>query len=188
MTLTNDASYDVRVWAITVYKGRRGTSYTVTWLVAGARHRQTFATRKLAESFRAGLITAARGGVQFFASDGLPVSMRTSQMGRSWYDHACAFMDMKWAHASPAHRKGLADALISVTTAMVADSRDKPDSDALRKALFHWSFNVIAGVTNPSKRRTSPSSSPKRSSGSQDGHSHFAILLPPPQCGAPWTR
>jgi hypothetical protein len=85
MTLTNDASYDVRVWAITVYKGRRGTSYTVTWLVAGARHRQTLATRKLAESFRAGLITAARGGVQFLASDGLPVSMRTSQMGRSWY-------------------------------------------------------------------------------------------------------
>ncbi len=149
MPLANDASHDVRVWAITVYKGRRGTSYAVTWLVAGARHRQTFATRKLAESFRAGLITASRGGVQFFASDGLPASMLTSQMGRSWYDHAWAFMDMKWPHASPAHRKGLADALVSVTTAMVADSRDKPDSDALRKALFHWSFNVIARSQQP---------------------------------------
>lgn len=99
MTLGDDASYDVRVWALSVYKGSRGTSYTVTWLVAGFRHRQTFATRKLAESFRAGIVTAARGGGQFFASDGLPASMRTSQMGRSWYAHACAFMDMKWAHA-----------------------------------------------------------------------------------------
>jgi hypothetical protein len=50
---------------------------------------------KLAESFRAGLITAARGGVQFFASDGLPASMRTDQMGCTWYAHACAFIDMK---------------------------------------------------------------------------------------------
>jgi len=65
-------------------------------------------------------------------------------MGRSWYAHACAFMDMKWAHASPGHRRSLADALVSVTTAMVNDSRDIPDSTALRKALSGWSFNVTA--------------------------------------------
>lgn len=51
MTHGDDSSYDVRVWAIRVYKGRRGSSYTVTWLVAGSRNQQTFATRKLAESF-----------------------------------------------------------------------------------------------------------------------------------------
>jgi integrase len=144
MTLGDDASYDVRVWAIRVYRGRRGASYTVRWQVAGSPHQQTFNTRKLAESFRAGLITATRGGAQFFASDGLPASMRKSQLGRSWYTHACAFMDMKWAHASPGHRRSLADALVSVTAAMVADSRDTPESDALRKALLHWSFNVTA--------------------------------------------
>src|SRR5665648_417966 len=157
MTLGENASYDVRIWAISVYKGRRGTSYTVTWLVAGSRHRRTFATRKLAESFRAGLMTAARSGVQFFASDGLPASMRTNQIGRSWYAHACAFMDMKWAHASPGHRKSLAEALVSVTTAMVADSRDTPDSDALRKALFHWSFNVTARSGLPIEEADVPS-------------------------------
>ena len=144
MTLGEDTSYDVRVWAIHVYKGRRGNTYTVKWQVAGTRHQRTFATRKLAESFRAGLITATRSGEQFFASDGLPASMRTNQMGRSWYAHACAFMDMKWAHASPGHRRSLADALVSVTTAMVNDSRDMPDSAALRKALSGWSFNVTA--------------------------------------------
>jgi hypothetical protein len=57
---------------------------------------------------------ATRGGAQFFASDGLPASMRTSQMGRSWYAHACAFMDVKSAHASPGHRSSLADGLVSV--------------------------------------------------------------------------
>jgi len=144
MTLGDNASYDIRVWAIRVYKGRRGTSYTVRWQVAGSPRQQTFTTRKLAESFRAGLITATRSGAQFFASDGLPASMRTSQMGRSWYAHACAFMDMKWTHASPGHRRSLADALVSVTAAMVADSRDIPDSPALRKALSGWSFNVTA--------------------------------------------
>lgn len=79
MTLGDDASYDVRAWAIRVYKGRRGTSYTVRWQVAGTRHQRTFATRKLAESFRAGLITATRGGAQFFASDGLPASRYLSR-------------------------------------------------------------------------------------------------------------
>ena len=97
MTLAGDASYDVRVWAIRVYKGKRGTTYIVTWLVAGARHQQTFATRKLAESFRAGLITAARGGAQFFASDGLPGSLRTDLMERL----------MKGAQAAPGKTKEL---------------------------------------------------------------------------------
>ena len=72
MRLGDAASYDVHVWGIHVYRGKRGTTYTVKWQVAGSRHQRTLATRKLAESFRAGLITAARGGGQFFASDGLP--------------------------------------------------------------------------------------------------------------------
>jgi hypothetical protein len=47
MRLGDAASYDVHVWGIHVYRGKRGTTYTVKWLT---------------ESFRAGLITAARGG------------------------------------------------------------------------------------------------------------------------------
>jgi hypothetical protein len=58
----DDPSYDVHVWGIHVYKGKRGTTYTVRWQVAGSPHQRTFTTRKLAESFRAGLLTAARGG------------------------------------------------------------------------------------------------------------------------------
>jgi hypothetical protein len=157
MRIGDDPSYDVRFWAIRVYKGKRGTTYIVIWLVAGSRHQRTFATRKLAESFRAGLLTAARGGGQFFASDGLPASMRTDLMERTWYAHACAFIDMKWAHASPSHRRGLAEALVWVTTAMVSSSRDAPDNNALRKALFHWSFNMTARVHQPIDEADVPS-------------------------------
>ena len=151
-----DPSYDVRVWSIRVYKGRRSTTYIVTWLVAGLRHQQTFATRKLAESFRSGLITASRGGMQFMESDGLPESLRPKQAERTWYAHACAFIDLKWTHASPSHRRGLAEALVWVTTAMVADSRDAPDHDALRRALFHWSFNVTARGHHPIEQADVP--------------------------------
>ena len=131
--LGDDASYDIRVWALSKYKGRRGTTYTVTWLVAGSRHQRTFATLKLADSFRANLMADARSGVQFFASDGLPSSMRPDQTDGSWYAHACAFMDMKWAHASPGHRRSLADALVAVTTAMVTNSRDAPTTTPCAK-------------------------------------------------------
>ena len=185
---SGDPSYDVRVWSIRVYKGRRDTTYTVRWMVASSLYQQTFSTRKLAESFRAGLITATRGGLQFSASDGLPMSMRPKQAERTWYAHACAFIDLKWTRASPSHRRGLAEALVWVTTAMVADSRDAPDHGALRKALFHWSFNVTAGVTVPSKRRTSQTNSLKRSHGSPGGHCRFATLRLPPRCVVPWTR
>jgi integrase len=41
MTLGEDASYDVRFWAIRVYKGRRGNTYIVMWGVAGSRHLET---------------------------------------------------------------------------------------------------------------------------------------------------
>ena len=109
---SDDPSYDVRVWSIRVYKGRRDTTYTVRWMVASSLYQQTFSTRKLAESFRAGLITATRGGLQFSASDGLPMSMRPKQAERTWYAHACAFIDLKWTRASPSHRRGLAEARV----------------------------------------------------------------------------
>jgi hypothetical protein len=80
--------------------------------------------------------------------------MRKGQLGRSWYTHACAFMDMKWA--SPGDRRSLAEALVSVTAAMLADSRDTPESKALRKALFHWSFNVTARGHLPTEEADIP--------------------------------
>lgn len=72
--------------------------------------------------------------MQFSASDGLPISMRPKQAERTWYAHACAFIVLKWTRASPSHRRDLAEALVWVTIAMVAESKNTPDRDALRKA------------------------------------------------------
>jgi hypothetical protein len=187
MTLGDDASYDVRVWAIRVYKGKRDTTYIVTWLVAGTRHQRTFSTRKLAESFRAGLITAARGGVQFFASDGLPAPMRTEGGSRTWYAHACAFMDMKWAHASPTHRRGMAEALIWVTTAMVTNARDAPDEQVLRKALLHWSFNSTARGLQPIEETDVPGDFGPELAWIAKRSLPIRSLRPPPRCVSRWT-
>ena len=52
-------SYDVRIYAIETRK-RQTTRYRVRWTVAGKRFGETFASKGLAESYRAALITAAR--------------------------------------------------------------------------------------------------------------------------------
>jgi hypothetical protein len=74
-------SYDVKVWKISVYKGKRGRTYTLRWEVAGDRKQRTFKTRALAESFRAELLSAARGGEAFDRETGLPVSKLVTDNG-----------------------------------------------------------------------------------------------------------
>ncbi len=69
-------SYDVRIWKLEKYKGARRTTYTVRWVVEGKAHRRTFATVKLAEAFRAELLTETRRGVPFHITGGLPSRSR----------------------------------------------------------------------------------------------------------------
>ena len=55
-----NTTYDVRIWQIEPYKGQRGTTYKVVWIVAGRRWKETYKTVALAESFRSNLLAAAR--------------------------------------------------------------------------------------------------------------------------------
>lgn len=57
-----DTTYNVKFWKTSVNVGKRKTTYTVRWELNGREHRQTFVTAALAESFRAGLVSAARKG------------------------------------------------------------------------------------------------------------------------------
>lgn len=139
-----DLAYDVRIWAIGTYKGEKKTTYTVRWRARGTERHRTFATRKLAESFRSALIVAAREGEAFDTQTGLPRSQLESASVVSWYEHACAFMDMKWPRISPRHRKSIAEGLVTVTCAAVSTSSRSPDERALRHALLGWSFNTGA--------------------------------------------
>lgn len=137
------APYDVRVWTITTYRGTRGVTYTVRWRVGTARHQDTFPTRKLAESFRSKLLVAAKEGESFDEPTGLPIGMVRAARQATWYELACRFMDTKWAHAAPRHRKSIAEGLVTATLALVRNHDQPPDPEAARRALMSWSFNKV---------------------------------------------
>jgi hypothetical protein len=137
-------TYDVRIWKIHRNKGARRTTYTPKWSVAGDRHQRTFATLKLAESFRADLMMAARDGTAFQTASGLPTSMQPLEPPRTWIEHAMTYVRVKWPAASPRHRKGIAEALTDVSLAIVPQGDGAPHSGELRRALYSWAFNIPA--------------------------------------------
>src|SRR5680860_51517 len=141
-------TYDVRVWAIHKYTGKRGSTYTVKWGVAGNKPQRTFTTLKLAEAFRTDLLVATRDGVLFDIETGLPVTMRRKNASRTWYEHAKEFAVEKWPHVSPRHRKGIAETLTNVTTVLVSTHERAPSEGELREALYRWAFNAPAQQTD----------------------------------------
>jgi integrase len=141
------STYDVRIWAIREYKGRdRKTgkprsTHRVRWQVSGQEFGESYQTSAMAESFRSRLIVAQREGVAFDEATGLPEPMAREANSRSWYEHAIAFIDMKWARASGKQRRSIADALATVTPALVKNVRGAPTDQDMRRALYGWSFN-----------------------------------------------
>jgi hypothetical protein len=117
------STYDVRVWGILRNKTAKGSTYTVRWMTAGKACRDAFAARALAECFRSKLVVAQREGVAFDEASGLPEPMARERNTRSWYEHAVAFVDMKWPRASVKHRKTIAEALTTVTPVLLATDR-----------------------------------------------------------------
>jgi integrase len=136
--------YDVRIWKTRTYRGRTRTTHSVRWRVHGQEHHKTFLTAKLAESFRSELVVAARQGSAFNTRTGLPASMPAADAPITWYDHACAFIDMKWPHASPRHRKSLAEGLVTATCALTPRRPESPPLEDQRTVLLGWAFNLTA--------------------------------------------
>jgi integrase len=141
-------SHDVRIWTTARYRGSRGTTYTVRWRVAHQRTQRTFATAKLADAFRASLIVAARDGEPFDVATGLPASMVPARAPRTWYEHATDYARVKWPAASARHRKGIAEALTTLTIVLVRTEVGRPDHALIRRALTQWAFNVPARETD----------------------------------------
>ena len=101
--------------------------------VAGKSFQRTFRTVKSAESFRATLLVGIRNAEPFDLDTGLPAQAAQASTSPSWFEHACAFVDTKWAHASPQHRRGLADGLVTATcAALPAGGPDKSASPSTR--------------------------------------------------------
>lgn len=140
MPAARDTTTDVRVWAIEPYRGKRGTTYRVCWSVGGKRRKEVRKTKALADSYRAALLTAARKGEPFDVASGLPVSMLPQEAGVSWFDHACAFADARWSRSAPRSRQSRADALATITPALMRPEPGRPDPSVLREALYGWAL------------------------------------------------
>ncbi|WP_199439296.1 tyrosine-type recombinase/integrase [Umezawaea beigongshangensis] len=159
-------TYDVRIYKTETYQGKKTTTHYVRWKVAGKLHREGFRTAALADSFRSELVSASRRGEAFRIDTGRPVSMRREEQTMSWFQLACAFVDMKWSRAAATTRRTNAEALTTVTTALFTTTKGKPDDKLIRAALGRWAFNTsrrdqdkpddIAGALRWIERNTRP--------------------------------
>jgi len=140
-------TYDVRIWTTRIVKGARGRSYQVRWTVAGKVCYATFGNKALAESHESKIRTAAREGEAFDVATGLPQSTAIQEQEQekrevSWYEFACAYVDIKWPEVAPNSRRAIADALATATPALLKTRKGAPKPAHLRKALYGWAFNV----------------------------------------------
>jgi hypothetical protein len=142
-------TYDVRIWEMETYKGKRVTSYRVRWTVAGERFGEVFRKSAQAESLRSELLTAARRGEAFFVATGLPVSKVRAEQKLSWYQFAIEYTDVKWKRAAATSRRTDAEALTAITIQMFSSTTGMPDEKLLRRVLKLWPFNTTARDTRP---------------------------------------
>jgi integrase len=134
------------MWKTKVYQGARKTTYYVRWVVAGKEWKEPFANSALAESFRSDLTSAARRGEAFIIATGRPVSMSRIDHTEKWYDHACAFVDMKWPDVAATTRRTHAEAMTAATMLLFASTRGMPELRLMRTALRVWAFNTVKRV------------------------------------------
>lgn len=138
-------TYEVRIWGIVTRERVKGRTYQVRWIVGKRTFSTMFATKALAESRRSELLLAQRRGEAFDDENGLPESeKRQLAADVTWYDHAVAFLDMKWPALEAGSRRALATSLATVTLALVSDRERMPDYDRAFTALVSWSFNLFA--------------------------------------------
>ncbi|MFK4091112.1 tyrosine-type recombinase/integrase [Kribbella sp. NPDC020789] len=139
-----ELSYDVRFQKTEVVVNKRSTSYKVRWTVSKEPFKKAFGTTKLATSFLSKLTTAAREGVPFDVKSGLPEPMAKALYTRSWFEHACQYVDAKWTHSSPGHRRGISETLTIATLALLGRGNGRPTDAEIKKALHGWAFSRTA--------------------------------------------
>jgi integrase len=67
-----------------------------------------------------------------------------------------AFVDMKWPRASAKQRRSIAEALATVTPALLATERGAPDVPTMRAALYGWVFNKAHRDAGPPPDELAP--------------------------------
>ncbi|MFG2285288.1 tyrosine-type recombinase/integrase [Streptomyces sp. NPDC048595] len=146
-------SFKVRFYKTEVYKGKRGTTYTVRWSVNGRRHGEAFKTAASADSFRAVLLVAANNGEPFDQDTGRPASHAVTAAEVTWYDFALRYVDMKWSRISANNRISTAKALTKATLLLLRVEPTQYDPVEVRKALREYAFNKNRRDEAPSELR-----------------------------------
>jgi hypothetical protein len=107
--------FDVSVYAVRRRTGRR-RPFEVRWRAAGRSRSKSFITRKLADSYRAELVRAARMGLEFDPLTGEPTAWNLPEPAIvTWYQQATAYAAMKWPSLAAHSRASVAEALATVT-------------------------------------------------------------------------
>jgi integrase len=134
--------FDVSVYAIRRRAGRR-RPFEVRWRAAGRSRSKSFITRRLADSYRAELVRAARMGLDFDPLTGEPTAWNLPEPATvTWYQQATAYAVMKWPSLAAHSRASMAESLATVTPVLTRpDAGDRPDSRELRMALYQHAFN-----------------------------------------------
>ena len=142
-------SYDVRFWDIKKLGNGTAARYRVRWAVDGREHCKSFKARPLADGFLDGLKDAVRDRRPFDPRTGLPEAEVTEDEVVTWYAHARAYTEAKWANLAPVSRRSVAEALVTVTIALTAKEPGAPEPKVLRQALFAWAFNPATRDSHP---------------------------------------
>ncbi|MFC8829381.1 tyrosine-type recombinase/integrase [Streptomyces sp. NPDC057137] len=137
-------TFDVRIYE-TEFRADRRKSFRVRWSVGGKKHSKSYALKAQADGRRSELMAAVRQGEQFDTEEGLPTSeLRAQNNTATWYEHAQDYAQMKWPRAAAKHRASIADALATVTPALVQpDVRGYYKPRVLRTALYAWAFRMV---------------------------------------------
>ena len=142
-------SYDIRFWDIKKTGNGTGARYRVRWAVNGREHCKSFKARPLADGFLTDLKDAVRDRRPFDPRTGLPEAEVTEDEAVTWYAHARAYTEAKWANLAPVSRRSVAEALVTVTIALTRKEPGAPDPRVLRQALFAWAFNPATRDITP---------------------------------------
>ncbi|MEV8287832.1 tyrosine-type recombinase/integrase [Streptomyces niveus] len=134
-------TYDVQVWSVDK-RPDRSKPFRLRWRVGSQTFSKSFRLKAQADGRRSELMAALRSRDQFDTETGLPGSEVRELNSATWYVHARAYMAMKWPDVSAKHRASIADALATVTPALVSDSRGAPAPNVLRRALYAWAFRL----------------------------------------------
>ena len=153
--MTDEITYDARIYKTEVYKGKKVTTYYVRWRTGKKKQlwKEPFRNSAQAESFRSALVTAARKGEAFSLATGRPVTWQrdASEKARtSWYAFALDYAAVKWPYVSPNQRRSIAETLTDATEAMFAAENRPYGLAEIRHTLRTWAFSTrLRGVSEP---------------------------------------